>query len=82
MNYVYRKKRDCKIKNVMLLHPSVMQQNLVSVLTHVFEKPAIGINGFETSILNVSKRKNFIFKIILSKIPPFEPTFSSKNFSF
>ncbi len=37
----------------MLLHPSVMQQNVVSVLTHVFEKPAIGINGFETSILKI-----------------------------
>ncbi len=61
MNYVYCKKRDCKMKNVMLLHPSVMQQNLVVVLAHVFEKPATGINGFETSIFKI-KIKTFIFK--------------------
>jgi hypothetical protein len=78
MNYVYLKKRDCKIKNVMLLHPSVWQQNVVVVFAHVFEKPATGINGFETSILNVSERKNFIFKIILSKIPVLNRMFKKK----
>jgi hypothetical protein len=56
------------MKNVMLLHPSVWQQIVVEVFTHVFEKPATGINGFVTSILNVSERKNFTFKVILSTI--------------
>jgi hypothetical protein len=60
MNYVYCKKRDCKMKNVMLLHPSVIQQNLVVVFAHVFEKPATGINGFVRSILNIIN-KNIYF---------------------
>ena len=66
MNYVYCKKRDCKMKNVMLLHPSVIQQNVVVVFEHVFEKPATGINGFVTSILNVKKKKTHFLKLFLS----------------